>query len=229
MWCLLTVLALSPPCQEREPAVGRGPQPSPTPISWELEFKFLDPRRIEVQLPGHSRPETFWYVVYTVKNTSGRTQRFHPTAQLVTEELHVIDTDMGIHPLVFAAIREQHKITHPYLVHPTKAIGDLRTGDDYARESVFIWRPLDVTINNFSIYVAGLSGETQYVRNPAWDPEAPETMTVAGPDGREHELIVNPKHFTLRKTLEIRYTLPGSPDTREQAEPERNRVRWVMR
>jgi hypothetical protein len=229
MWCLLTVLALSTPAQEREPAIGHGPQPSPTTISWELEFRFLDPHRIEVQLPGRREPEAYWYMVYTVKNTSGRTQRFYPTAQLVTEELHVIDTDMGINPLVFEAIKEQHKVTHPYLVHPTKAIGDLRAGEDYARESVFIWRPLDVKVNNFTVYVAGLSGETRYVPNPAHDPDSPETIQVTGPDGRGREVAVNPKYFTLRKTLEIRYTLPGSPSTREHAQPERERVRWIMR
>lgn len=229
MWCFLTVLALSLPTQEREPAVGIGPEPSPTPVSWELEFKFLDPRRIEIQLPGRQQPEAFWYMVYTVRNTSGRTQRFFPLAQLVTEDLHVIDTDMGINPLVFQAIRERHKVTHPYLVHPTEAIGDLRAGEDYARESVFIWRPLKVNINNFTIYVAGLSGEAQYVRNPAYDPDRPETVKIAGPDGREREVTVNPKYFTLRKTLEIRYALPGSPSTREQAQPERERLRWIIR
>lgn len=142
-------------------ALGVGPAPSPTPISWEFEFQFLDPRRIEAQING--KTEVFWYMVYTVVNTSGRTQRFFPTFQLVTEELKVLDTDTGIPAVVFDSIAERHRLTHPRLVHPTKAIGDLRAGNDYALESVAIWRQGDVKVNNFTIYVAGLSGETRFV------------------------------------------------------------------
>lgn len=222
---LLLVLAAPPAPRE----VGRGPEPSPRPIAWELEFRFLDPQRIEVQAPGRPEPEVYWYIVYTVVNSSGRAQRFFPMFQIVTEDLKVYDTDMGISPLVFDAIRERHRITHKYLVHPTEALGALLTGEDYARESVAIWRQIDLTVNDFSVYVSGLSGETQFLRNPAYDPERPETERVVGPDGQEREVSVNPKFFTLRKTLEIGYTLPGSPAARPGVAPQRGEVRWIMR
>jgi len=211
--------------------VGTGPEPSGTPVSWELEFKFLDPRRLEIQLPGSDRPEVYWYMVYTVSNPSQRSQRFFPLFQLVTEDLRVIDTDMGISPLVVDAIRERHKITHKYLVHPTQSIGALLTGDDNARESVAIWRDTDLTLklNTFTIYVAGLSGETRLVRNPAHNAQQPESRKVTGPDGQEREVASNPKYFTLRKTLEIRYTLPGSPRAHPEVAPERGDARWIMR
>jgi hypothetical protein len=196
--------------------VGKGPQPSPTPISWELDLRFLDPQRIEVQVPGASAPEVYWYMVYTVTNHSGRTQGFFPTFQLVTDDLHVVDTDMGISALVFEAIRERHRRTHPDLVHPTKAIGDLLTGDDYARESVAIWRGVDSDANRIAIYIAGLSGEARVMANPTFDPARPE-----GPE--------NPKQFTLRKTLEIRYNLRGDAAARTLVEPERAGIRWIMR
>ena len=206
--------------------VGTGPEPSPTPISWELEFEFLDPKRVEIQLPSSEEPEIYWYMVYTVTNPGDRSRFFHPTFQLVTEDLRVIDTDVGINKLVFDAIRQRHHKTHKYLVHPTLAIGDLMIGDDNARESVAIWRQVDLTINRFKIYVSGLSGETRFVPNPAYDPAQPEVIEV-GPDGRE--CAKNPKHFTLRKTLEIRYNLLGSPAARPLSEPERYGMRWIMR
>jgi len=43
------------------------------------------------------------------------------------------------------------------------------------------------------------------------------------------EMDLNPRYFTLRKTLEIRYTLPGSPQARPGAQPQRDEVRWIMR
>lgn len=209
-----------------EPEVGSGPEPAATPVSWEFKFQFLDPRRIEVQLPGTDQPEVYWYMVYTATNGGPRSQLFFPMFRVVTEELEVFDSDTGISPLVFAAIRERHRRTHPDLVHPTKAIGELLTGDDNARESVAIWRQIDLSNNRFTVYVAGLSGEAQFVRNPAYDPTRPET-TETGPDGKE--VVRNPKSFTLRKTLEIRYNLPGSASARPRAAPERRQMRWIMR
>ncbi len=208
---------------------GRAPQPSATNRSWELELKFLDPHRIEVRLPGATQPETYWYMVYTVTNPSPRSQRFFPIFQIVTEDLKVHDTDTGINPLVFDAIRERHKLTHKYLVEPSKAIGALLTGDDNARESVAIWRQIDLSYNNFMVYVAGLSGETQIVRNPSHNSDKPETDQGKGVAGRRTEVAATPKEFTLRKTLEIRYNLPGSPQATPEVQPERAGVRWIMR
>lgn len=207
--------------------VGAGPEPSATPISWEFEFKYLAPRRIEVQIAGQT--EVYWYLIYTVTNTSAATQRFFPTMQLVTEELKVIDTDSGISTTVFDAIKERHKLTHPYLVHPTEAIGDLASGSDYARESVAIWRATDVAVNNFTIFAAGLSGESKLIKNPGFDKSKPETQTVTDANGFQREITVNPRYFTLRKTLELKYRIPGSQEARTSAEPELLGSRWIMR
>lgn len=222
--CVIALLTLEP---GRTDQVGTVPEPSATPIAWEFEFKYLTPRRIEVQVDG--KTEVYWYLVYTVTNTSTVTQRFFPTMQLVTDELKVINTDSGIPTLVFDAIKERHKLTHPYLIHPTEAIGDLQSGADYARESVAVWRATDVAVNNFTIYAAGLSGEARLVRNPAYDKSKPETQMVAEPSGFQREVIMNPRYFTLRKTLMLSYRIPGSPAARETAEPEAIESRWIMR
>lgn len=208
--------------------VGTGPAPSPMPVSWEIELKFLDPRRIQVQLPGQSEPEVYWYVVYVATNQSQVTQRFYPQFQLVTEDLTVFDTDVGIDRRVFEAIRERHGVTHPFLVSPTEAIGELKVGEDNARESVAIWRNVKMSGNRLTLYVAGLSGETHLLRNPAYEPARPETMRLEV-NGVEREVTVNPRFFVLRKTLELRYLLPGSEAARQTAEPLRESVRWIMR
>lgn len=215
--------------QQREQVAGSVRAPSPIPISWEIDFKFEDLRRMEVQLPGEDEPQIYWYLVYTATNTSVRTVRFVPTMQLVTEDLQVLKPDRGISKLVFDKIKALYATKYPYLVHPTPALGDLLTGDDNARESVAIWRQFDLKVNHFTLYVAGLSGETRFVRNPAYDPSKPETKKVVGPDGHEREVDVNPRNFALRKTLEIRYALPGSPQMRPLVEPKRLGVRWIMR
>ncbi len=206
-------------------------EPSPVPISWELELKYLDPRRIDIQLPGSDKPQVFWYMVYTVTNPNQQSRRFYPICQFVTDELKIYNMDVGISPLVFDAIKERHKITHKYLVHPTKAVGALLSGDDNARESVAVWRDVDMppSVNGFRIYVAGLSGETRLVPNPKYDPKQPEVRLVKDEGGREREEPVNPKAFTLRKTLELKYNLPGSPEARATVDAERGDMRWIMR
>lgn len=222
---LFTALLASPAAVD----VGEGPKPAMRPVAWQFEFTFLDPRRIEIQRPGAAQPEVYWYVVYTVSNPSQRAERFFPIFQIVTEDLRVIDTDVAIGLDVFDAIAARHKDLYKYLVPPTKAIGALLSGDDNARESVAIWRGVDLTENDFSIFIGGLSGETLAIVNPTAKPA--ETGTgdkVIGQSGADPNRP--PANiFTLRKTLEIRYTLPGSAEARKHALPEREIVRWVMR
>ena len=67
------------------------------------------------------------------------------------------------------------------------------------------------------------------LRNPAHDPELPETTTIVSADGREREVRINPKYFTLRKTLQLSYTLPASEYARGQIEPRLEDARWIMR
>ena len=222
-------LAFGQVAPEQDRPVGVGPEPSPTPVSWEIDFKYVPPRQIAVKTKGSDRPQVYWYMLYTAINTSNTTQHFYPTFELVTDDLKVIETDMGISPLVFDAIRERHKITHKYLVSPSKAIGDLNVGQDYARESVAIWRADNITTNKFKIYVSGLSGETRAMPNPNYDPDKPGTTTVELKDGRTGKVVVNPEYFPLRKTLELSYTLPVSTPSQAQIDPRLDSARWIMR
>lgn len=223
---LVLALQIAPSTAPPEP-IGVGPEPARRPISWELDFRFEDPKRIEVEVPGRGR-EVYWYMLYTARNPSPQTVRFFPIFELVTQQLEVIPTDMGIHPIVFQAIRERHKLTYPYLVPPSEAIGPLRTGDDYARESVAIWRGDALDTNSFKIFVQGLSGEARVVANPAYDPDKPETPSSNEADA-SGKSSTNPRLFTLRKTLEIDYEMPGSAQARQSVQPQRTGVRWIMR
>lgn len=197
-------------------------RPAGLPIAWEFELKFEDPKRIDV---GGT---TYWYVLYTATNTSDTTQRFFPQFEIVTDALKVFHTDLGISPAVFDAIYERHKGLYRYLVPPSRVIGNVKAGADNAVESVAIWRDVDLDANAFSIFVTGLSGEMRLEPNPAFDPAKPESVkrTIGG---REVEEIVNPRYFTLRKTLQVEYGLPGSPDARKTAAVERRDARWIMR
>ena len=64
--------------------------------------------------------------------------------------------------------------------------------------------------------VSGLSGVVDRIPNPGFDSKQKEG------DG-------NPRFFVLRRTLAIRYELPGDMTSRMAAQPIRRNREWVMR
>ncbi|MGE3180366.1 MAG: hypothetical protein AB7N71_01950 [Phycisphaerae bacterium] len=217
----LTVAFLAP---QVENDAGSGPQPASVQVSWQLDFEFIsEPLRIDVG------GQSYWYILYRVTNPEPRTHQFFPIFSIVTDDYKVVETDKGIGDTVFNAIKSRHQQVFPGLVSPLQVIGPIRTGADYARESEAIWRDVDLAATGFNVYVAGLSGESQLVPNPNFDPDEPKSKTITLPNGRTREVATNPKTFTIRKTLEIRYNIPGSLRGRGATEPIRTKTRWVLR
>lgn len=192
------------------------PQTSVIPQSWQLEFEFDDPQRIEVQLPGAGRPTTFWYVLYTVTNSTDSEVDFYPSFRLVTDTLHVVAAGDDVMPQVYDAIAERHASEYPFFVAPYKVGGRLLQGRENSRTSAAVFRTFDKNASRFTVYVAGLSGEMDRVPNPAFDSSTGETER-------------NPAFFLFRRTLAVYYDLPGDALTRSQATPRRRSREWVMR
>jgi len=198
------------------PILQAAPKPAVAPISWELKFRFQDPQKVSVVVPGQSQPEVYWYMLYSVENQGDREVDFYPHFQLVTDTLQVIRSEIQVSPEAFRAIKRRSG--DPLLVTPTKVMGRLLRGKDRAKHCVAIWRDFDFKAKGFKIYVRGLSGETIRLKNPVFDPKKPESEK-------------NKRYFTLRKTLEIPYKFPGGLQMRTLAKPERiaSDQRWVMR
>ena len=184
--------------------------------SWQLDFSFHDPQRISIQHPGDGQPTVYWYVLFTVVNDTGRDVQFYPSFDLVTDTLEVIEGGADINPRVYDAIAARHKKEYPFFAPPSKITGLLLQGADNARTSAAVFRMFDPSSNNFTVYIAGLSGQISRVPNPEFD------------DQRE-ESEANQRFFILRKTLAIKYSLPGDVFTRSRAVPVRQRREWVIR
>ncbi|HUU85825.1 MAG TPA: hypothetical protein VM243_20195 [Phycisphaerae bacterium] len=192
------------------------PKTTLAPKSWQLDFDFHDPARITVTLPGESEPTTFWYLLYTVTNQTGREIEFYPAFHLVTDTLAVVEGGDRIHPQVYDAVAARHRRLYPFFVAPPAAYGKLNQGTDNSRTSVAVFRDFDLHASSFAVYVGGLSGEIARVNNPAFEVDKAESDN-------------NVRFFLLRKTLEIRYDLPGDPLSRETVVPTRVKREWVMR
>jgi len=193
------------------------PQPAVAPVSWELTFRYQDPQRVSVVLPGQSKPAVYWYMLYSVENAGEQEVDFYPQFELVTDTLRVVRSEIQVSPEAFQAIR--CRSGNPLLLTPEKVIGRLLCGKDRAKHGVAIWRDFDPKAKGFKVYVSGLSGEVARLKNPTFDPKRPE------------DAAKNRRYYVLRKTLVIPYKLPGSESTRILAVPERqiDRQKWIMR
>lgn len=186
-----------------------------TPSS-QLDFQFHDPQRITLQLPGDPSPTTYWYLLYTVTNNTGKDVQFFPSFRLVTNTLEVVEGGSGIHPRVYDAIAARHHDEYPFFETPARATRLLLQGEENARTSAAVFRTFDPEASSFTIFVSGLSDKVKRVANPGFDPKKDESDD-------------NPRAFYLRRTLAIAYNLPGDAQTRSQAAPVRRKREWVMR
>jgi hypothetical protein len=192
------------------------PQADIATTAWQLDLRFKDPQRITLRLPGDDYDTTFWYVIYDVTNRTGKDVDFFPSFRIVTDTLQVVEGGANIHPLVYDAIKARHVREFPFFAPPVKVTGPLLQGEENARASAAVFRTFDENAASFTLFISGLSGETERVRNPAFDVKRGESEE-------------NPRAFFMRRTLSVAYDLPGDPQTRASATPVRRSREWVMR
>jgi len=205
------------------------PQAGPMPKSWNLEFHYTDPQRIALAVPGSSEPRAYQYLLYTVVNESGRDLEFYPSFEIMTGTGARLPSELGVSPVVLAAIKKRHAETHPFLRGQTEIIGRLLQTADQAKDGVAVWPDFSANSSKFTVFVSGLSGESADIPNPGFQPDKPQTVDEKLADGTTIPRTVNPKMFTLHRTLAIHYDLPGDARTRGAAAPVRTGQEWVMR
>jgi hypothetical protein len=186
------------------------PTPSLVPVSWELRFDYNPPRRIVVDLPAQG-PQAFWYMTYTVTNETDSEQVFLPNFEMLTNDGRVIRSDRSVPKAVFDAIMAREKIR---FLEPHHQIGgELRLGEDEARDGVAIWREPNPRMGSFSIFVAGLSGETENLRDE-------NGVLRRDPGGQP---------IMLRKSLQLNYFIRGDEVHPGEDEVNESPSAWVMR
>ncbi len=186
--------------------VGEYPRPSPYPVSWELKFAHATPKRIVVTPASGGVPQPYWYMTYAVTNNSDKEQTFLPVFELVTRTGKAIRSDNSIPAAAFDAIKLREK--NHFLEPSYKIAGQLRVGDDQAKEGIAIWPEPDPRMGSFSIYVAGLSGEIAELRDDGG-------AVMKDKDGQA---------IILHKTLQLNYLIrgdevyPGEDEVNEKSE-----------
>lgn len=201
------------------PAVARAfPKPSEFPVSWELKFKYGTPKRIAVKTADSGVPKAYWYMTFSITNTSDQEQQFLPEFELLTKEGQVVQSDKNIPTEVFNAIKARERIKD--LEPLSKIAGRILIGEDQTRDGVAIWPEPSPRMGTFHIFVGGLSGETVIMKNG-------EEITIK--DWTKVTDDEKKKLTTLRKTLDLTYQIPG-----DEIKPEEDVINvvgeeWVMR
>jgi hypothetical protein len=97
-------------------------------------------------------------------------------------------------------------LANPFLEPQTAIIGEIHQGAEHAKEGLVVWPARDVLVNEVSLFVAGISGETARVVNP-----------------------LNGDEIILRKTLHLRYLIPGDLLARGSKPVDLVDQRWILR
>lgn len=134
------------------------PEPLIVSDAWEYKFTYDAPRPIAVRnIDGEF--VWYWYMTYTVQNNTGRERMFAPEFQVATDEGDIVTANRRIPPTVFNAIKT--RLGNDLLEGPVEVNGRFLVGDDNIKDSLIIWPAPTKPVGRMTIFVAGMSGETQ--------------------------------------------------------------------
>ncbi len=181
------------------------PEPSPVSTTWEFTFDQGPLRLMWVETDQGSKP--YFFLTYRVTNFSGNDLLFAPDVSLMTDNTTVLKSGRDVPMSVTNAILEE--LDNPLIESQIDIVSTVLQGPEHARDGVLIWPANQLDVDEVTIFFAGLSGEF-------------ESYVV----GREGD---NPRRYTLRKTLMLRFATPGNFSNQGARPFNMVEKRWVMR
>jgi hypothetical protein len=172
--------------------------------SWSLDVTYEQPRLFT------SGGASYWYVILSLTNKTGKEVGFYPDCDLLTDTYQLIQAGSGVPEEVYGKIQELYKDRYPFLSPLQRSMGKLLVGEDQAKDVLVVWKDFDKDAHFVRLFIGGLSGQTTSVEKPAVD-------------GQPAEQVM------LRKTLEFDYAVSGDADMRGSESLLYKGMKWVMR
>jgi hypothetical protein len=179
------------------------PEPAIVSKAWAITFTYSDPRPVSVR-GADGQEKWYWCLPYKIVNSTDKELYFVPDFTVVTDDGRTVQAGMNMPAAAFAAAKRT--LGNSLLEDPVKIVGKLLPGADNAKECVAMWPDFSRDVNQLTLFVGGLSGETQLVKNPDTGAEV-----------------------MLTKTLMLEYELPGQAPTPEDQPIVAKNKSWVMR
>ncbi|MHC4908515.1 MAG: hypothetical protein ACYTF9_02185, partial [Planctomycetota bacterium] len=176
------------------------PTPASVPYRWELNFK---PGALRLYVDDEDG-KAYWFMTYKVENRTGRDQVWAPRFTLFTDDGRIMQSGRDVATRVTADLLAI--LGNELMEDQNTIIGDLLHGREHAKDGLVIWPARNLNVNRLSLFVAGISGESLKIKNPA-----------TGED------------VILRKTLQRDYLVRGDAGPRGSQELELATQRWIMR
>jgi hypothetical protein len=176
--------------------------------SWSLDVVYEQPRQIVVSDGG--KASTYWYVILTITNKTGKEVGFYPDCDLMTDTYQLLQAGAGVPGVVYEKVQALYKERYPFLAPLEKSMGKLLPGEDQAKDVLVVWKDFDKDAHGMKLFISGLSGQTASVEKPGEAGAAPEQVM-------------------LRKTLQFDYQVAGDPAMRSDSSLLYKGMSWVMR
>lgn len=176
------------------------PKPAPVPYRWELQFEPGELRLYQDPDGGSA----YWFMTYKITNRTGRQQVWAPGFTLFTDAGEILPAGRDVPAPVTDKLVEL--LANPLLETQNQIIGEVEHGRENAREGLAVWPARNLQVNQISLFISGMSGETASVENP-----------------------VSGERVLLRKTLQRDYLISGDAAPRGSRPVPLVSQTWVMR
>ncbi len=176
------------------------PKPAPVSRSWELDF---EPGPLRLYLDRQTG-ESYWYFTYVVSNESGADRIWAPQFTLFTDTGKILESGRDVPPDITTELIEL--LGNDLLEQQNEAIGDVFQGPEHAIDGIVIWPARNLKVNEISLFIAGVSGETARVMHP-----------------------ISGESIVLRKTLQRNYLIPGNAAALGSEPVRLVDERWILR
>jgi hypothetical protein len=184
------------------------PEPSPVPRRWQLDIEASPLKVITLNTEHGARP--FFYMTYKVTNHSTQDLLFAPVFELATNDQELLRSGRDVPVSVTNELLGM--LENSFLLDQIAIVDTLLRGEENAKEGLVIWPVPADHLNEVSVYAAGFSGETATLELPV----------IGGKEGATEKKV-------LRKTLMLRYRMPGDLDPSDGGEFHPHEQRWIMR
>jgi hypothetical protein len=194
------------------------PEPAPVPKRWQLEIEQSPLRLTIVDVPGQGS-RVYFYMTFKATNNSANDLLFAPAFELATDDMIVLRSGRDVPAAATSELIE--RMQNPLLEDQIGVVGTLLRGEENAKEALVAW-PMPANFQSeIVVYCAGFSGETATIEvpNPASLMASSSTSSVP--------LKMDKK--VLRKTLMLRYRLPGELNPASGLELKPFETSWIMR